>query len=206
MFVKRIAHHSARRALLAAALLAAGCASQGVAFRALEPRVSPYAEVTLEIDFKNRVIRAVPDMVIIWFESKNPLSEILWTARCVEGEGMEMDDLVCPEGATVVIRPKPGCSKTLFGATRNAPAGEIHIRSPHNAVPSGKPNVEEAESLMAAQAKTTVLCDGSDKKSHGEMVLTQSVHDIYWGYEVEARRPGDEPFLVDPAAWIEKDN
>lgn len=205
MLGDRIVHDGARAALLAAALLAAGCAThEGVVFRALEPRLSPYAEVTLEVDFKNRVIRAVPETVVIWFESRNPISEILWTVRCVEGEGMEMDDLVCPPGYEIVIRPKKGCSTTLFAGAESSPSGEIHIRSPHNAVASGKPHVEEAHRLFAVKADD-VYCDGTTKKSHGLMVLTQSVHDIYWGYEVEARRPGDEPFLVDPSAWIEKD-
>lgn len=207
MCVDRIVRLSVRVALLAAALLAAGCATtEGVNFRTLEPRLSPYAEVTLEVDFENRVIRAVPDTVVIWFESENPISEILWTVRCVEGEGMKMDDLVCPRGYEVVIRPKKGCSKTLFGATEGDPAGEIHLRSPENAVTSGRPRPEEASSLFVAQAAADAYCDGSSKKAHADMVLSQSVHDIYWGYEVEARRPGDEPFRVDPSAWIEKDN
>lgn len=205
-----IVRHGAGAALLAAAFLAAGCCTTGtareagVAFRVLEPRLSPYAEVTLEVDFKNRVIRAVPETAVIWFESKNPISEILWTVRCVEGEGMMADDLVCPPEYKIVIRPKKGCSPTLFGATASSPAGEIRIHGPNNAVVSGRPHVEEARKLLAAPS-ADVFCDGSTKESHGLMVLTQSVHDIYWGYEVEASSPRDKPFSVDPSVWIEKD-
>ena len=203
--------HAPFAALLAASLLAAGCATGGgdeadvVTFRTLTPRLSPYSEVTLEIDHEARTIRALPDPVIIWVESQNPLSQILWTVRCAEGEGHEHDDVTCPEDATVIVRPKPGCSKTLFGATAGAPDGEIHIRAPANAVASGVPDLEEAEKLFASSAEGDTFCDGSDKKSHGLMKMRQSVHDLMWVYEVEVRQPGQDSFKVDPAAWIEKD-
>ncbi len=198
-------------ALLATVLLATGCASGGddpdvVGVRALTPRVSPYSEVTLEIDYQRRTIRAIPDPVIIWVDSENPLSQILWTVRCAEGEGKEHDDVTCPDDATVILRPKPGCSKTVFGATAGAPEGEIHIRAPANAIASGVPDPEEAEALYAQTTKSDTFCDGSDKASHGLMKMRQSVHDLMWVYEIEVRQPGKDPFKVDPAAWIEKDH
>lgn len=209
MLMPSLYRHIPATALLATALLATGCAAGGddfVGFRTLTPRVSPYSEVTVEIDYERRTIRAIPDPVIIWVDSKNPLSQILWTVRCSVGEGKAHDDVACPDDATVILRPKPGCSKTLFGSTAGAPEGEIHIRAPTNAVASGVPNLEEAEALFTQTAKSDTFCDGSDKASHGLMKMRESVHDLMWVYEIEVRQPDQDSFKVDPAAWIEKDH
>ena len=193
-------------AIAAAALLTSGCPnSETVTFSPLAPVLSPYSEVTIEIDYENRQIRATPDPVIIWFESTNPRSQILWTVRCVKGAGKHLDDVTCPDDSTVIIRPKEGCSKSLFGATQGAPAGEIRIQAPFNAVASGEPDAEEAQALFAAERSAETACDGSSKVEAEPMELSQSVSDIKWVYEIEVRRPGLEPFVLDPVTWIESD-
>ncbi len=187
---------------LTAALASSAC-TETVTFRPLQSRISPYSPVTIEVDYEQRTIRAVPDPVIIWFNSENNLSQILWTVRCVKGEGDGKDDVACPKDATVIVRPKEGCSKTLFGATAGAPDGEIRIRPPHNAIPSGIPNVEEARQLFKPKGENDTFCDGSSKANEVPMELSESVHDIGWVYEIEVRQPGHEPFILDPMAWIE---
>ncbi len=188
---------------LIAALVASGCTTyESIIFRPLRSTVSPYSTVTIAIDYESEIIRVAPDPVIIWFDSENPMSQILWTVRCVLGDGHDQDDVACPKDATVIIRPKEGCSKTLFGATAGAPDGEIRIRPPHNAIPSGIPNVDEAKQLFKRQDEIPTFCDGSPKDEI-PMKLSESVHDIGWVYEIEVRRPGRKPFKVDPITWIE---
>lgn len=209
---------TARRALgtvlLLTAMVAIGGFSTGctttdtadaVTFRALQPVISPFSEVTIEIDPEKRKIRPVPDPVIIWFDSQNPLAQVLWTVRCVGNEQGHKDDVTCPRDMTVIIRPKEGCSATLFGATAGAPDGEIRIRAPLNAVASGEPNFEEATAKLNASAKADRHCDGTSKREDTPMQLSQSKHDIKWAYEIEVQR-GDDSFRLDPAIWIEKDD
>jgi len=192
--------------LVLIALLAAGCTSPGsVTFSPLAPVVNPFSQVLIEIDHENRQIRATPDPVIIWFDSANPYSQILWTVRCVSVDRRNKDDVTCPRDTMVIIRPKKGCSTTLFGATASAPEGEIRIRAPFNAVASGEPNTEEARSLLSTDETSETACDGTPRAEAIPMELSQSAHDIKWVYEIEVRRPGQKPFILDPAAWIEKD-
>ncbi|MEM7584851.1 MAG: hypothetical protein AAF560_15775 [Acidobacteriota bacterium] len=188
---------------LLTALITMGCATPGdrVVISPLQSLTSPYSTVTIEVDHERELIRVDPDPVIIWFDSKNPLSQMLWTVRCTLGEGHSKDDVACPRDATVIIRPKEGCSKTLFGATADAPAGEIRIRAPHNAIASGIPNAEEARQLFKVESDT--FCDGSSREDEIPMELSESVHDIAWVYEIEVRRPGRKPFKLDPVTWIE---
>ncbi|MEM7353681.1 MAG: hypothetical protein AAF657_22980 [Acidobacteriota bacterium] len=192
-------------ALIALLGITSGCVADGVTFRTLEPVLSPFSEVTLEIDHENRTIQPDPDPVIIWFDSQNPLSQILWTVRCVHHEEGNKDDITCPPNMTVIIRPKEGCSTTLFGSTEGAPEGEIRIQAPANAVASGEPNLEEATALLAESKETETHCDGTSKKDDMPMQLSQSKHDIKWAYEIEVRR-GEDSFSLDPAVWIETDD
>ena len=206
MLASKSVARQGRTVLIAIALIGTGCTTPGsVTFNPLSPAVNPYSHVVIEIDHEKRQIRANPDPVIIWFDSANPYSQILWTVRCVQVEPGNKDDVTCPRDSTVIIRPKKGCSKTLFGATAGVPEGEIRIRAPFNAVASGQPNTEEARGLFSTQKASEIGCDGKPLAEEIPMELSQSVHDIKWVYEIEVRRPGQKPFILDPAAWIEKD-
>jgi hypothetical protein len=194
---------------LALALVAFGCESDAqdtklsrtgetTTFKPLVSTVSPYETVTIRIDFERERIEVTPDPAVIWYESRNPISQALWTVRCVMGPDGH-DEMACPPDVTVTIRPKKGCSGTLFGKE------EITIREGDNAIPSGEPNGDELLELFRRQDASERFCDGRSKKEVGLMPMQESVHDYMWVYEVIVRRGGEELFRVDPEMWIEKD-
>jgi len=169
-------------------------------FKALQSTVSPYETVTLQLDFEKGRADVTPDPAVIWYESKNPISQLLWTVRCVAVSEGGHDEVTCPREVTVTIRAKQGCSATLFGAE------EITIREGHNAIPSGLPNGDELRELFRRQEKSDRFCNGLLKKDHPLMPMRESVHDYYWAYEVIVRRGGEEIFRKDPVVWLEQDN
>lgn len=197
--------------VLVAALITFGCDSgaqtredypkggETTTFKPLQSTVSPYETVTIQLDFEKGTIHVTPDPSVIWYESRNPISQALWTVRCVVGPGGH-DEETCPRDVTVTIRAKKGCPENLFGAE------EITIREGHNAIPSGLPDGDLLMELFRKQEASERYCDGTSKKERGLMPMKESVHDFMWVYEVIVRRGEKELFRVDPEMWVERDN
>lgn len=170
----------------------------------------PFAEVTIEIDLRKERIQVTPDPVVVWFDSENPISQILWAVRCIDGVGHEKKDVVCPDYMGVTIRPKRGCSPRLFGDERyweKHPDGAIPIQPGDNAIASGPMNARVVEQLFRAKEENpALLCDGR-RMSKEEMaaMVPQGARDGMWVYQVIVSRSGEELFKLDPGVWIEKD-
>lgn len=211
-------------AALLVAALSAGCPASvqdSVTFHPLRSEQSPYETVTIELglDPDKQEVQSLgvhPEMAVIWFESVNPISQLLWTVRCTERVEGGKGEVSCPPDLRVVVRPKGACSKTLFGASPGAESGEILIRPGDNAIPSGRPNPDELRGLLRRKGEKAAPCAEPKpcmpeaearmaQEPEEVMILRESVHDYQWVYEVLVYRGERELFSCDPEVWIEQD-
>lgn len=168
---------------------------------------SPFAPVTIRIDYDKERLSVEPQTAIIYVEPEDPNrpSQVLWQVECIqkrhysptEVRAGKVSDCLDPKDE-LVIRPKKGCSTALFGE-------EIRVEPGHNAVSSGTPNPRVAAELFKKQADVEKLCDGRSRaRVEEEMGMKLGGgYDITWVYAVEVVRDGEVILEVDPEVWIE---
>lgn len=178
----------------------------------IEPRESfssPFAHVTIRIDYDKGRLSVEPETATIYVEPENPNrpSQVLWQVECIDKRhyspaakraGKVSDCL--HEKDELVVRPKEGCSTRLFGE-------EIRIGRGHNAVSSGTPNTDIAMRLFKKEADAELLCDGR-KRARVEEEMGMKLgggHDITWAYDVLVMRGEEVVMELDPQLWIERE-
>lgn len=168
---------------------------------------SPFAHVTIRIDYDKERLSVEPETATIYVEpeNENRPSQVLWQVECIDERHYspadqragKTSDCLYPKDE-LVIRPKKGCSTRLFGE-------EMRIARGHNAVSSGTPNTEVAMRLFKKEADAETLCDGR-KRDRVEEEMGMKLgggHDITWAYEVLVLRGGEVVMRLDPQLWIE---
>jgi hypothetical protein len=178
------------------ATAATGCASAQEAHRSPRPHPPQQSFVWANAPVKIRLfydregkggrIAVEPEVAVLYLEPKDERkpSQVLWYVECKETDHQSRAEqpggrtATClRDGDELVVRPKEGCSKELFGP-------EIRIRRGHNAVASGRPRSDLAGRLMAAEKDSDKLCDGSnraEREKESGMTLGRGT-DLSWFY------------------------
>lgn len=174
-----------------------------------ESFTSPYAPVIIRVDYDTKRLTVEPKTSTIYVNPENPKrpTQVLWLVECLnkmhyspaDKRSGRVSDCLAP-GDELVIRPKVGCSKELFG-------DELRIEREHTAITSGTPHPDVVEELFLRDTHSETLCDGRSRaKVEQEMGMKLGGgKDMTWAYDVVILRNGEVVMEVDPEIWIEKE-